>query len=339
MQIAARCTRPIVSFVLGIPNIELPLIRHGRDRASTSCALFLTFSIGGELLNSPAQGEIDGKVKNLRYSVTLSTVMAKLLRFGHSAHGAWLNLRRPLSQFMRPALLNPLFAPLRALPGVGPKTGKLFDRLLAQGPEEARVLDALFHLPHSTIDRRSRPKIAEAERDIIVTLEVVVTEHRPPPGRNARGPYRVLVEDETGDMLLVFFKANHDWIERMLPLGAKRWVSGRLELWEGHLQMVHPDRVLDEEGLKKLPPVEPVYGLTEGLYQRNVQKAVDAGMERTPALPDWLDPAYARARKWPGFLELCAPSIIRKSLKTLIRGRPPASVSPLTNCSPTSWHW
>jgi ATP-dependent DNA helicase RecG len=229
--------------------------------------------------------------------------MAKLLLFRHSTHGAWLNVRRQLSQFMRPALLNPLFAPLRALPGVGPKTGKLFDRLLAQGPEEARVLDALFHLPHSTIDRRSRPRIAEAERDIIVTIEVKVTEHRPPPGRNARGPYRVLVEDETGDMLLVFFKANHDWIERMLPLGAKRWVSGRLELWEGHLQMVHPDRVLDEEGLKKLPPVEPVYGLTEGLYQRNVQKAVDAGMERTPALPDWLDPAYGRARKWPAFLD------------------------------------
>ena len=34
---------------------------------------------------------------------------------------------------MRPALLNPLFAPVATLPGVGPKTGKLFDRLLDRG--------------------------------------------------------------------------------------------------------------------------------------------------------------------------------------------------------------
>ena len=115
-------------------------------------------------------------------------------------NSAWRKRRRQLSRFMRPALLNPLFAPLRALPGVGPKTGKLFDKLLAHGPEEARVLDALFHLPHSTIDRRSRPKIADAGRDLIVTLEVTVAEHRPPPGRNGRGPYRILVQDETGDV-------------------------------------------------------------------------------------------------------------------------------------------
>ncbi|MDB5569705.1 MAG: ATP-dependent helicase RecG, partial [Hyphomicrobiales bacterium] len=207
---------------------------------------------------------------------------------------------------MRPALLNSLFAPLRALPGVGPKTGQLFDRLLAQGSEEARVLDVLFHVPHATIDRRARPKIVDAERDAIVTLEVTVSEHRPPPPRNSAAPYKVLVEDETGDVQLVFFRANHGWIEKMLPLGARRWVSGRLELWDGHLQMTHPDRVMDEEGLRKLPPVEPVYGLTEGLYQRNVQRAAEAALERTPHLADWLDPAFAQARQWPTFNEALA---------------------------------
>ena len=51
--------------------------------------------------------------------------------------------------------------------------------------------------------------------------------------------------------LLVFFLANHHWIARSLPVGAKRWVSGKLELWDGHLQMVHPDRILDAEGLRQ----------------------------------------------------------------------------------------
>ncbi|MBM3609220.1 MAG: ATP-dependent DNA helicase RecG, partial [Alphaproteobacteria bacterium] len=205
---------------------------------------------------------------------------------------------------MRPALLNPLFAAVRTLKGVGPKTGKLFDRLLASGQSgEARAIDALFHLPHSVIDRRNRPKIRDAQPDTIVTLEVRVAEHRPPAGRYSKAPYKVLVEDDTGDVQLVFFLANRDWIEKMLPLGAKRWISGKLELWDGYRQIVHPDRVVDDEGFARLPPVEPQYGLTEGLYQRNVQRAIEGALERLPVLPEWLDGAFQRARKLPSFAD------------------------------------
>jgi ATP-dependent DNA helicase RecG len=87
---------------------------------------------------------------------------------------------------MRPALLDPLFAPASALPGVGPKNAKLFDKLLGRS-DGARVVDILFHLPHAALDRRARPKIAQAERDAIATLEVRVAEHRPPP-TNRKGP-------------------------------------------------------------------------------------------------------------------------------------------------------
>ncbi len=220
---------------------------------------------------------------------------------------------------MRPALLNPLFAPVRALKGVGPKTGKLFDRLLEGRAEEARVCDLLFHLPYSVIDRREQPKIRDAEPDKIVMLEVTVAEHRPPPTRHSRAPYRVLVEDETGDVLLVFFLANREWIERSLPVGEKRWVSGKIELWEGAKQMVHPDRIVDAAGLARLPKVEPVYGLTDGLYQRNVQRAMDAAMEKLPALPEWLDSAFARQRNLPGF---------NTALQTIHRPRSPEDILP-----------
>ena len=188
---------------------------------------------------------------------------------------------------MRPALLDPLFAPLSTLPGVGPKNAKLFDRLLGRA-DGARVLDLLFHLPVGVLDRRARPKIRDARPDAIATLHVRVTEHRPPaPGR--KGPLRVLVEDETGDVELVFFLNNFEWVKQKLPIGATRWVSGRLELWDGHLQMVHPDKVMDDEELAKMPAVEPVYGLTEGLYPRTVQKAAQAALGKAPALPEWLD--------------------------------------------------
>ncbi|HLW92221.1 MAG TPA: ATP-dependent DNA helicase RecG [Roseiarcus sp.] len=195
---------------------------------------------------------------------------------------------------MRPPLLDPLFAPAGTLPGVGPKNAKLLDRLLARDGRGAHVLDVLFHLPYATLDRRARPKIRDAARDAIATIEVRVTEHRPPPSPRSKAPYKVLVEDETGDVELVFFLANVDWIKKSLPLGATRWVSGKLELWDGHLQMVHPDRIMDAEALKKLPPVEPVYGLTEGLFPRVMARAAEGALHRLPNMPEWLDPASLR---------------------------------------------
>ena len=205
---------------------------------------------------------------------------------------------------MRPSLLDPLFASASSLPGIGPKTGKLLDRLLGgrmlDGIEHpARVLDVLLHLPHDCIDRRSRPTIAQAPVGAVSTIRVRVAEHRPP--RAAKGPYRVLTEDESGDLTLVFFRANGGWIEKALPVGETRWVSGLVEIFDFYKQMVHPDRILDEEGLKTLPPVEPVYGLTEGLFPRVMAKATAAALARLPDLPEWLEDDFRASRGWGGF--------------------------------------
>jgi ATP-dependent DNA helicase RecG len=199
---------------------------------------------------------------------------------------------------MRPSLLDPLFASASALPGVGPKTGKLLDRLLGATDRPARALDLLLHIPFSSIDRRNRPRIAEAPIGAVSTLKVTVVEHRPP---RAKGPWRVLTEDETGDLTLVFFRANSGWIEKALPVGETRWVSGLVELYDAFRQMVHPDRILDEAGLAALPPVEPVYGLTEGLFPRVMAKAAAAALDRLPQLPEWLDDKLLRAADWQSF--------------------------------------
>lgn len=186
---------------------------------------------------------------------------------------------------MRPHLLTPLFASAANLPGIGPKIGKLLDRLL--GPEGgARAIDLLFHLPVSAIDRRHQPPIAEAPFDQVVTIKAKVTEHRAPPPRS-RAPFKVLIEDATGDVLLVFFLANHAWIEKSLPLGAERWVSGKLERYDSYRQMVHPDKVMDEAAFAAMPLTEPVYGLTDGLYPRVLTKAIDAALTRVPSMPEW----------------------------------------------------
>ena len=107
---------------------------------------------------------------------------------------------------MRPALLNPLFVPVTSLSGVGPKQDKLFRHLLARD-ETPRLVDLLFHLPASVVDRRARPKIRDAVPGTIVTLEVSVDRHRPPPPGRSRAPHLVHASDETGDVVLTYFRA------------------------------------------------------------------------------------------------------------------------------------
>src|SRR3954466_13765237 len=125
---------------------------------------------------------------------------------------------------MRPALLNPLFASVTTLPGVGPKFEKLYRRLLGR-EDGARLIDLLFHLPSSAIDRRARPKLRDVEPGQIVTVAVTVESHRPAPPHRARAPYQIYTVDETGTLTLTFFNARRDYLEKLLPIGEMRYVS------------------------------------------------------------------------------------------------------------------
>ena len=193
---------------------------------------------------------------------------------------------------LRPSALDPLFAPATALSGVGPKLAKALDRLLGDETHAARVIDLLFHLPTGAIDRRPSNSIAEAPVGEVATFSAQVTEHRPAPPTKAKAPYRVIVEDETGDVTLVFFHADVRHLLQSLPIGAYRIISGKLELWDGMRQMVHPDRILDPKLAATLPSVEPVYGLTEGIGGRVMARIAAGAAERCPELPEWQDPAF-----------------------------------------------
>jgi ATP-dependent DNA helicase RecG len=200
---------------------------------------------------------------------------------------------------MRPLVLNPLFASLTSLPGVGPKLEQLYARLL--GRDQPRVIDLLLHMPSGIIDRRARPKLRDVQDGQLVTVAVKVEEHRPPPPNRGRAPYRVLTSDDTNTLTLTFFHARKDYLEKLLPVGETRYVSGIAEFYDGSLQMVHPDRVVDEKGFADLPLVEPVYPLTEGLALGNVRRAMDGALSRLPDLPEWQDEAWLSREQFPAF--------------------------------------
>ncbi|MCA1472400.1 ATP-dependent DNA helicase RecG [Bradyrhizobium sp. BRP19] len=203
---------------------------------------------------------------------------------------------------MRPSLLNPLFAPVTSLSGVGPKQDKLLQYLLSRS-ETPRLVDLLLHLPSQVIDRRTRPKIRDAAVGTMVTLEVTVDRHRPPPPRSSRAPYLVYASDDTGDVVLTFFRAKPGFVEKLLPVGEKRFVSGTLQMYDGIPQIVHPDRVLDEEAISKLSGIDPVYPLTEGLALGSLRRAIAQALQKLPALPEWISPEVLRRCDFPPIAE------------------------------------
>ncbi|SEQ86552.1 ATP-dependent DNA helicase RecG [Faunimonas pinastri] len=201
---------------------------------------------------------------------------------------------------MRPFLLDPLFAPLKTLPGVGPKVEPLLARAVGVGIEAATVRDVLFHLPTGIIDRRARPRLFELPQAGVVTVEGTVERYdMPPPG--SRAPWRIILSDGGAALQLIYFNPRPDWLKKTLPIGERRIVSGRLEWFDMRPQMPHPDYIVSPERAEDLPEIEPVYGLTAGLFPKIVRKAVGGALDKLPTLPEWLSADVLSSRDWPPF--------------------------------------
>ena len=195
----------------------------------------------------------------------------------------------------RPEELFRLFARVTALPGVGDKVAKLLEKKMG-----GLVIDLLRHLPVGLIDRTKRPPLNMVEHGSIITVEVTVTSHDKPP-KGSRRPVRVKAENETGHIDIVFFHARGDYVQKLLPVGAKRIVSGRAEWFQNKVQMAHPDHVVAPEKAHSLPAFEPVYPLTAGLTPKTLGKALSAATERIPKLEEWIDPDILTRFNWPAW--------------------------------------
>ena len=215
----------------------------------------------------------------------------------------------------RPEVLFPLFAALTSLEGVGPKTAQNMGGL---GVEKPR--DLLFLLPFSGIDRTLKETVQGADLPATLTVEVEVGQHRPP--RNKGGAYRIDVIDPQIAFQLVFFHARGDYLSKLLPTGQRRVVSGKIELFDGLAQMVHPDHAVRVEDAVQIPSFEPVYPLTAGVTQNPLRKSMASALERVPQLDEWIDSTQKDLKKWPDW---------QAAIKTV---HAPKSVGDLAQTSP-----
>ena len=198
---------------------------------------------------------------------------------------------------MRPDILNPLFAEVEVLKGIGPALAKPLHRLKLD-----RVVDILFHLPVSWIDRKKVARLDVADVGRVITVELTARDYR----QNGRGPLRIYAEDGGGDYITLTYFNNPGWGKKQLPLGETRIVSGRLDRYGQDLQMVHPDYVLAPGEAATIPAREPVYPLSEGLTNHRLSDLAAQAMARRPALAEWIEPSLKAKQGWPDWAEALA---------------------------------
>jgi ATP-dependent DNA helicase RecG len=194
---------------------------------------------------------------------------------------------------MRPELLNPLFAEVTALKGIGSALAKPLERL-----GMARVVDVAFHLPTGWIDRLPRDELMQADVGQAIVIELTAVNYR--FGGSARAPARVQAMDAHGNYVsLVFFGGNSGWAKKLLPLNEKRWVSGRLDQYGQELQIVHPEVSEAAEAGGR----EAVYPCSEGITSKRIAALAAQAIERAPQLPEWIEPSLKARNGWPGWHE------------------------------------
>ncbi|MEJ7935672.1 ATP-dependent DNA helicase RecG [Sphingobium sp. AN558] len=198
---------------------------------------------------------------------------------------------------MRPDILNPLFAEISALKGVGPALARPLERLGL-----ARAVDVAFHLPVSWVDRKLTGALDIADSGRVIGIELTPVDYR--AGGGTRAPFRVDAVDARGNhVALVYFGRNSAWPRKLLPLNEPKFVSGKLENYGDALQIVHPDYVLAPEEAATIPAREPVYGLSDGLTNNRMRDLAAQALLRAPDLSEWAEPSLIASRSWPGWRE------------------------------------
>ena len=160
------------------------------------------------------------------------------------------------------AMMSELQTSVQFLSGVGPKKAALFRSELG-----IETLDDLIHLyPFRYIDRSSITPIANISPDLAyVQVQGRVV------ARNLINIKRlsVIIEDASGRMELVFFKGTK-WVFDKLEPGRVFVFFGKPQLFNGKLNMVHPEIDAPQEGSLAQTSLTGVYPSTEKLKNSGV---------------------------------------------------------------------
>lgn len=191
-----------------------------------------------------------------------------------------------------------LAAPLLRLPGVGEKRAGQLARLGLH-----TVSDLLFHFPRAYENRgdvvslagTQEPARAGARQAVILTVSTAPRRSRL---KNRMTLLKFRAFDDSGTCEVAFF--NQDYLADSFPIGAVFRFFGRVERTGRGFSLTNPAFEPYTEG-SALPPLFPVYPLTEGLSNKLISGLIRQAM---PAIARMEDPLPEDIREREGLCTL-----------------------------------
>lgn len=186
--------------------------------------------------------------------------------------------------------------PLTSVPKISEKMQAKLMRLMG-----SHLRAALFHLPVGAVNRQIVPVIdPELHLSEIISFEATVKKHIYSQKKGA--PDRVIMSVQThqgsAELHLIYFRSHGDMLRHMLPVGSQRLISGKLEMFDTMLQIVHPDYVVTPDKKGDLPEIQPLYGLTAGITQRFLGGIMRDLAQQIPETAEWIQPNMLERFGW-----------------------------------------
>ena len=180
-----------------------------------------------------------------------------------------------------------IFNDVVKLKGVGPQLSKYLKRKKIE-----KIKDIILNLPYSETDRSKLYKLNELEVGKIQSIKVIVKKLNFPRIRNL--PNKILCEDDTGKIDVVYFNSREGYIRKLYPINEWVIISGKINYFNKKYQITNPDYVTTLDKQKYVVKNIPKYNLTKGINEKKYRLISEQVINEIPNIPDWLDDNYIK---------------------------------------------
>ena len=183
-----------------------------------------------------------------------------------------------------------IFEKINKIKGIGPQLSKYLKKRKIE-----KIKDIIFNLPYSETDRSKLSDLDKLEIGKVNTVRVLVKKLNFPRVRNL--PNKILCENETGKINIVYFNSREGYLRKIFPLNNWVIISGKVNYYNNNYQITNPDYVTDTDNkdyvLKKIPK----YNLTKGINEKKYRVISERIIKNLPIIDDWLDEKFIKKNK------------------------------------------
>ena len=180
-----------------------------------------------------------------------------------------------------------LFQDVNKLKGVGSQLSKYL-----KNKKIEKVKDIILNLPYSETDRSRISKCNELEIGKIQSIKVLVKKIYFPRIRNL--PNKILCEDKTGKIDIVYFNSREGYLRKIFPLNEWVIISGKVNYFRNRYQITNPDYVTTLDNKEYVVKNIPKYNLTKGINEKKYRKISEQVINNLPIINDWLDEKFIK---------------------------------------------